>query len=170
MSCLLHIQDRYRKHIRNPFTIHKEKIKYLSKIVAATDSKVVMSSSWRGGFWNVPYEEKTDNQKLLTDLLNKYNIEVIDITPKSSDGRRDKEILSWLSKHQNEVDNFVILDDECFDLECFKDTHLVQTSSVKKGKLIMCPWFKNRGLKRKHVRRAIWILNNKDLIDLPTHN
>ena len=118
-----------------------------------------MSSSWRRGFWNVPYEDKSDNQKLLTDLLNKYNIEIIDITPNSYDGRRDKEILSWLSQHENEVDKFVILDDERFDLECFADTHLIQTSSVPKGKMIMGFWYKNTGLRNKHVKRSIEILN-----------
>ena len=160
VSCLLHIQNWYRKHTRSPFTVHKEKVKRLSKIVAATNAKVVMSSSWRSAFWKVPYEEKTGNQKLLADLLNKYNIEVIDITPKSSDGRRDKEILSWISNHENEIDRFVILDDERFDLECFVDTHLVQTSSVPRGKMIMGRWYENTGLKRKHIKRAIQILNN----------
>ena len=160
VSCLLHIQNWYRKHTRSPFTVHKEKVKRLSKIVAATNAKVVMSSSWRSAFWKVPYEEKTENLKLLTDLLNKYNIEVIDITPKSSDGRRDKEILSWISNHENEIDRFVILDDERFDLECFVDTHLVQTSSVPRGKMIMGRWYENTGLKRKHIKRAIQILNN----------
>lgn len=118
-----------------------------------------MSSSWRHSFWNVSYEDKSEDQKLLTDLLNKYNIEVIDITPKSLDGRRDKEILSWLSHHENKIKNFVILDDERFDLECFVGTHLVQTSSVPKGKMIMGFWYENTGLRNKHVKRAIEILN-----------
>ena len=54
-----------------------------------------MSSTWRDMFWKVPYNEKTYNQKKLVNLLNKYNIEVIDSTPKSPDGRRDKERLAW---------------------------------------------------------------------------
>lgn len=160
LARLLHIQDWYNKHIRSPFTIHEEKVRRLSKIVTATDAKIVMSSSWRNGFWSVPYEEKTEEQKLLTDLLNKYNIHVIDITPKSSDGRRDKEILSWLSKYESQVDKFVVLDDERFDLECFVDTHLVQTSSVPKGKMIMGRWYENTGIKRKHVKKAIEILSD----------
>lgn len=118
-----------------------------------------MSSIWRYGFWNVPYENKSKDQKLLTDLLNKYNIEVIDITPKSFDGRRDKEILSWLSQYEGEIDNFVILDDERFDLECFVDAHLVQTSFVPKGKMIKGFWYENTGLKNMHVKKAIGILN-----------
>lgn len=159
ISCFLHIQNWYKKYARKPFAIHEEKVKRLAKIVHSTYAKVVMSSIWRYGFWNVPYENKSDNQKLLTDLLKKYDIEVIDITPKSFDGRRDKEILSWLSQHENEIDSFVVLDDERFDLECFVGTHLVQTSSVPKGKMIMGFWYENTGLKNNHVKKAIEILN-----------
>lgn len=153
------MQKWYRKYTRGPFTIHKEKVKRLYNIVAETGAKIVMSSSWRSVFWNVSYEEKSKDQKLLVDLLNKYNVEVIDITPNSPDGRRDKEISSWISQHENEIDNFVILDDERFDLECF-DTHLVQTSSVPRGKIIMGKRYENIGIKRKHVKKAIKILNN----------
>ena len=44
-----------------------------------------MSSSWRFGWWNTLYEDMFDDQRKLTDLLNQYNIEVINITPKSPD-------------------------------------------------------------------------------------
>lgn len=162
ISYFLHIQNWYRNHVREPFGIHEEKVKKLAKIVNKTNCKVVMSSSWRNAFWKVPYEKKDGNLKILTDMLNYYNIEVIDITPKFPDGRRDKEILSWLSKYENEIESFVILDDERFDLECFVDTHLVQTSSVPKGKMIRGHWYENTGLKNKHVKKAIQILNKKD--------
>ena len=163
LACLSHneyIKDWYR-NISDVSGIHESKVKRLAKIIKKTDAKVVMSSTWRGMFWKVPYNEKTYNQKKLVDLLNKYNIEVIDITPKSSDGRRDKEILAWLSKHEDEVENFAILDDERFDLECFVDSNLVQTSSVLKGNIIKGNWRENTGLKRKHVKKTIKILNRE---------
>lgn len=163
IACFLknkHIKNWYRK-VSDPFGVHKTKVKRLSKIVKNTNAKIVMSSSWRGGFWNVPYEEKTDHQKKLTDLLNKYNIEVIDITPKSKTGRRDEEIISWLSKNEEKVKGFIILDDERFDLECFAESNLIQTSSVKKGDIIKGHWQENTGLKRKHVKRAINYLNGE---------
>ena len=163
MACLSHsehIKDWYR-NISDVSGVHKRKAKRLSKIVKSTNAKVVMSSSWRFGWWNTLYEDMFDDQRKLTDLLNKYNIEVIDITPKSPDGRRDKEILAWLSKHEDEVENFVILDDERFDLECFVDSNLVQTSSVLKGNIIKGNWRKDTGLKRKHVKKAIKILNRE---------
>lgn len=147
----------YRK-LTYPFGIHERKVKRLAKIVKATNAKVVMSSSWRFGWWNTPYEKQSENQKKLTDLLNKYNIEVIDITPRSLDGRRDKEIKEWLAKHENLVRRFVILDDERYDLECFVNSHLVQTSSVGKGQMIIGDDRENTGLKNKHVKKAIEIL------------
>ena len=132
MACLSHsehIKDWHRR-VTDPCGVHESKVKRLVKIKKKTEAKVVMSSSWRFGWWNTLYEDMFDDQRKLTDLLNQYNIEVIDITPKSPDGSRDKEILAWLSKHEDEVGNFVILDDERFDLECFVGSNLVQTSSV----------------------------------------
>ena len=161
MACLSHskyIKDWYRR-ATDSCGVHESKVKRLAKIIKKTDAKVVRSSTWRAMFWKVSYNEKTYNQKKLVDLLNKYNIEVIDITPKSPDGRRDKEILAWLSKHEDEVENFAILDDERFDLECFVGSNLVQTSSVLKGDIINGNWRENTGLKRKHVKKAIKILN-----------
>ena len=95
--CLLkneYIKEWYRK-ISDPCGIHESKMRRLAKIVKKTNAKVVMSSSWRFGWWKTPYEEMYEDQKKLTDLLKKYEIDVIDITPRSIDGKRDKEILSW---------------------------------------------------------------------------
>jgi hypothetical protein len=147
----------YRK-VTYPFGVHESKVKRLSKIVRATNAKVVMSSSWRFGWWNTPYNEQFEDHKKLTDLLNKYNIKVIDITPRSLYGGRDDEIKEWLSKNEEIVKRFVILDDENYDLECFIGSHLVQTSSVGKGQMIMGYEYENTGLKNKHVKQSIEIL------------
>lgn len=159
ISSFFHLNKLYKLCTRSPFTIHKEKVKRLSKIVKATNSKIVMSSSWRFGFWNDPYDKKADDQKLLVDLFKKYNIEVIDITPSDIHSRRYVEINEWLFKHNDEVNNFVVLDDENYDLLCFVDKELVQTSSVPRGTMINGHWYENTGLKMKHVKKAIEILN-----------
>lgn len=144
-----------------PFGIHILKFKRLVKIVKKTGAKIVVSSSWRCTLFsdNAVRYKHIDDLKFWY-LVRKYKLEVIDCTSHSSDGRRDKEILSWLSKHEDTVDNFVILDDERYDLECFADKELVQTSSVKKGQMIKGHWQENTGLKNKHVRKAIKILNS----------
>lgn len=151
------LKNWYRK-LTDPCGVHERKVKRLAKIVKATNAKVVMSSSWRLSWWNTPYEEQYEHQKKLTGLLNKYNIKVIDITPCSPDGRRDKEIIEWLTKHEDIVKRFVILDDERYDLECFVGSHLVQTSSVDKGQMVKGYGREDTGLKNKHVKKAIEIL------------
>ena len=154
------LKNWYRK-ITDPCGVHEMKVRRLAKIVRQTNAKVVMSSSWRFGWWNTPYEKQFEDQKKLTDLLNKYNIEVIDITPDSSNSRRDEEIKEWLSTNEALVKQFVILDDERYDLECFVGSHLVQTSSVGKGQMIMGFDREDTGLKNKHVKQAIEILRGK---------
>ncbi len=140
------------------FGIHDRKVKLLSKIVKATNCKVVLSSSWRFGY-NVPYEQKDINQKKLVDKLNKYGIEIIDVTPKigynDCPNHRETEIRDWLSRHDN-VESFVILDDEQFDLQGFIGKELVRTSN---SDYVKGDWYENTGLKKKHVKLAIKILN-----------
>ena len=148
----------------DPCGIHKSKVKRLAKIVHRTKAKVVMSSSWRHGWWNTPYEKLYEDQRKLTDLLNKYNIEVIDITPSLINGKRDAEILQWLAKHADEVNNFIILDDENSFMKAFwDDERFIQTSVVNKSVIIQGLGAENTGLKNKHVRKAIRVLNKVEV-------
>lgn len=162
LSCLLRISKWYKTHTRSPFDVHSEKVKRLAEIVHKTDARVVMSSSWRHMFWYVPYEEMNDRTQHLVQALKENNIKVIDITPKAKDFKRETEIKMWLANNKDKVKNFVILDDERYDLESFVGTHLVQTSSTKKGQMIMGFWYENTGLKRKHIKKAIKVLNQKE--------
>lgn len=148
------IKNWYR-NLTDPCGIHESKVKRLAKIVHTTNSKIVMSSCWRGAFWNVPYEQKTDRQKKLTDLLKKYNIEVIGITPRAINGRREDEIITWLAKNEEKVKNFIILDDESADLTCFKYSNLIQTVSYNSHTRKK----KGTGIKNEHVKKAIDFLN-----------
>lgn len=144
----------YRK-LTNPFGVHERKVKRLAKIVHKTGAKVVISSSWRFSLQssNLRYDEKR-----LLDLFDKYDIEIYGYTPRSESGKRNEEIKAWLSKHK-EVNKFIILDDENVDLQCFIGKELIQTSSVPRNKYIKGRWYENTGLKNKHVRQAIKMLN-----------
>jgi hypothetical protein len=116
ISKALRIPVRMVKNTLNIFEVKERYVKRLSKIVKKTGAKIVMSSSWRFGYWNTPYEEMYYDQKRLYYLLFKYGIEVIDITPSSNSGKREDEINKWLNETKLTVDRFVILDDESFDL------------------------------------------------------
>ena len=148
------LKSWYRE-LTEPFGVHERKVKRLAKIVHKTDAKVVISSSWRFGLQsnNLSYA-----QRKLLDLFDKYDIKIYGYTPRSESYKRDEEIKAWLSKHK-EVNKFIILDDENFDLQCFIGKELIQTSSVPKGRMIKGYWYENTGLKNKHVRQAIKILN-----------
>ena len=152
------IRDFVRRNY-DIFGVHESKVKRLAKITKATGAVIVISSSWRGG-WFTKYEEKSDRHKRLEDLFKKYNIKVIDITPKYFNGKRCDEILSWLSKHEEKVERFIVIDDESFDLQCFVDKELIKTSDVKDGDYIRGHWKENTGLRRKHVKQAIKVLNS----------
>lgn len=153
------IKQWYRE-ATEPFGIHERKFKRLAKIVHKTDACVVISSSWRRRLFETSIEEQSDDELKFWDLCEKYNICVYDKTPYLSyEYKRQDEILSWLSKHQ-EVEKFVILDDEPSILKCFIGRELVQTSAIKKNKIIMGHWYEDAGLKNKHVKQAIKILNS----------
>ena len=143
------------------FGIKERYVRRLSKIVHKTGAKVVMSSSWRFGYWKRPYGDMCDDQQRLHDLLEKYGIEIIDITPNDSDGRRDNEIQQWLDTTDIEVESFVILDDEASFLRKFVGKELVITSNVTEDGMIQGLAYEDTGLKRKHVRQAIKILQGE---------
>ena len=95
----------------------------LKKIIDETGAKIILSSSWRAG-----YERGTCD--LLKQRLAEYGLFIEDVTPQS--GRRGKEIQEWLTAHDYDenVDTFVILDDEDFDILAIYPEQLVKTDAL----------------------------------------
>lgn len=114
----------------------------LKKLMDQTGAKIVVSSSWR--------ISKHLFAKL-KNTLRQYNIEIKDVTPciRKLDFQRGDEIKMWLKAHNthNEIESFVILDDEA-DMGEFRETNLVQTTYEK-------------GLQIEHIEKALKILNGK---------
>lgn len=139
-----------------PFSgIHESKVALLSKIVKKTGAVCVLNSSISHLFFprnNV----KSEIGESLNYLFDKYNINIIGTSFSSKS--RENGIYEWLSKHENEIYSYVIIDDEVSFYDLLKD-RLVQTSSIKSSEIIMGKLSENTGLKRKHVRKAIKILN-----------
>ena len=100
--------DEYFDKIRNldiqgiEREVDIEKIKLLKKAIDKTGAKVVLSSSWR----------YTKYAQYLKELLSNYDI-YVDSTP-FIEKETGLEIKKWLSDNQD-VEDFVILDDEIFD-------------------------------------------------------
>ena len=154
------LRNWYRR-ITNPCGVHESKVKRLAKIIKETNAKVVLTSTWRHYFWNVPYEEQDGRQKQLTDLFNKYDIDVIDITPSIPDKKRDSEIISWLAKYKDEVEKFIILDDEKSLIRAFEDDEcFIETVTFPFNGKIKLNVQAYLGITRKHVKKAILYFNN----------
>lgn len=125
----------------------------LKELVESTKAKIVVSSTWRIGCSksgrNSWYGEEIF--KTLTDRLAEYQMEVYDITPviNKPGVQRGDEIRAWLENAKEEIDAFVILDDDA-DMCEFTGTNLVQTSM-------------KTGLLEYHVEIAKSILNDENI-------
>lgn len=114
------------------------RVEFLKEIVDNTDAKIVISSIWR------KYE---NDLKELKEVFDLYDLEIYDITGIDKNGIRENEIIDWLNK--NDVDSFVILDDETSDL-IHLEKYVVKTRFDGLATGLLC----------EHIPYAINILNN----------
>ena len=143
------------------FGIHAHKVYLLSRIVKKTGAKIVLSSSWRH-MWYIPYNDCGRRMKALKDNFAKFDIDVIGTTPtipfEENSSHRELEIRHWLytaSVRGYSIDQYVILDDEDFDLQGFVGNHLVKTDMGNAHHLLNG----GVGLTRRHVKEVVNILN-----------
>lgn len=90
--------------------IDTDKIERLNKIIKETDARIVFSTSWRG----CPY------LPLMMCLKGfKYPNHCIGRTPRLD--KRGQEIRYWLDNTDETIDNYLIIDDEDFDIKEYHD-------------------------------------------------
>lgn len=116
--------------------IEDKPLKLLQEIIEKTSAKIVLSSSWK-------------NSKRLYEKLERRlrdcGMEICDITPSIGiENRKGYEIKRWLDN--NEVENFVILDDEA-DMYLYTDSKQFIRTTYK------------HGLTEELKNRAIEVLN-----------
>ena len=149
--------------------IDEEKIKILKEIVEKTDSKIVLSSAWRKEY-NRDLPGKRNRYKVLENILNRNGLQIYDRTPiikeKSLPYDHDEEyqvinlsydpkttraaeVYSYL-KSNEEIESFLILDDENHEWEHFGLEHnWIQTNSH------------SGGLLKEHINQGVEILSNQ---------
>lgn len=93
--------------------IDPDAVKLLNKITDISGCKIVVSSTWRLAFMY----KCADPLRSLQGCLRMYGItgDVIGMTPSKQNAvrnQRGKEIQAWLDEHYNEIDKFVIIDDD----------------------------------------------------------
>lgn len=120
----------------------------LRHVIANTDCKIVISSSWRHHIDYAPYQPGRNWRDVLAEKLRRTRDEIIvGETPSDSKGQRGSEIAEWLKSH--EVETFCVVDDEVVDILPYIDNAKV----VKTDMTI--------GLTIEDARRIIEVLNGK---------
>ena len=142
--------------------ISENKIQILSKIINETNAKIVLSSLWKLHFIKtndgkiIPKNKKAE---LLIKLLNKYSLEIYDITPNNNTRNRTLEILEYIKN--NNIDSFIIIDDEDNGLkEIFKE-HFFKVNSYYKGSEKLTE--SETGLQESHIESIVEILNKNKI-------
>lgn len=129
-----------------------EKIELLKEIVDKTDAKIVVTSSWKRGFTEVDkfiksFYNKPRNKDLKNvTIFDWFAKSIYDITDNNGSWRGD-EIQRWIDKHNEEIESYVILDDD----SDFHDNQLfnfVQTDTYE-------------GITSREVKLCIKILNSE---------
>ena len=117
---------------------NKQAVLWLNKICNEGDADIVITSSWRIG------HSLDDIKKALYRSGLDRKIKIIGATKVL--GRRDAEILQWISSHY--CDRYVVLDDDDFDLADVKQ-NLVRADT-------------NVGLTYNEYKKAVEILTEKN--------
>ena len=135
------------------------RLEYLKQIIEETDSKIVLSSTWRRFFQKIDDKivPRNEKGKLFYDMLNDYGIEIYDILSYESDINREGLIIDWLFK--NDVDSFVIIDDEP-NLFSVLLNRLIKTSNVRNN-CVLTNMNECFGLSEQHIEVAKEMLKSK---------
>lgn len=121
---------------------------HVKSIIDATDAKIVLTSTWRGG-WNKFSFLCTQEGRILNDFFGSFGMTIYDKTP-ILPGRRAAEIRAYLDACTEEVNGYCIIDDNDFS---WKDYHLERH--------VVMTDFRNGGLQKKHADKAIRILKHR---------
>ena len=99
------------------YNLDPKKIALVEEIIKATDAKIVVSSSWSVGCRNAEEFIERDFsgyfKRKTTEISRKslFIESIIDVTDHMGSSRGD-EIQRWLDAHEDEVESYVILNDD----------------------------------------------------------
>ena len=139
--------------------IDPDKVALLKEIVDYTDAKIVLISDWRkyGKMKKGKFVTKNENLSQILDILEFYNLFIYDVTPKVRGCNREVEIRKWLEN--KDIEKYIIIDDEEYDLQGFTSEEIVKTYFIKTDQ--NGDGIKDlSGLTKEHVEEAIKKLNN----------
>lgn len=133
--------------------VEQSKIALVKQIIEATGAKLILSSTWRIGWF---YEETGSHDRdeqdwhYLRDEFFKQGLWFFDYTPLDKSRHRGTEIQTWLDKWEDEIDSYIVIDDSMYDIWEMHEGHLIETSF-------------GYGIQDEHVKQAIELLGKKEM-------
>lgn len=133
--------------------VEQSKIALVKQIIEATGAKLVLSSTWRIGWF---YEETGSHDRdeqdwhYLRDEFFKQGLWFFDYTPLDKSRHRGTEIQTWLDKWEDEIDSYIVIDDSMYDIWEMHEGHLIEISF-------------GYGIQDEHVKQAIELLGKKEM-------
>jgi hypothetical protein len=132
------------------YGLNPQLVARLRFIIANTNCKIVISSSWRHHTNYAPYQPDRNWRDVLAEKLHRTRDEVFaGETGYDNEGRRGIEIIQWLAEHP-EVDSYCVVDDETVDIVPYIDNSKIVKTDMKYGLTI------------EDARRILDMLNNKE--------
>ena len=130
--------------------VDEEKVKLLRQIIDQTGAIVVLTSTWKTDWFSSAFiEDLPKDGQYLEKQLAKHKVFIRAKTEDPSWAQRGQGILDFIETSKNNVEQFVILDDESFDfIELGLENRFVKTSFTD-------------GLLPEHVEKAVSILNGR---------
>jgi hypothetical protein len=119
----------------------------LALVCGVTDAQIILSSSWRSGFTQtndgvvIREDLNCSLTSRLMDYFERYDIPLVGLTTKQY-FQRGKQIMDYVNNHFTINDNWVVLDDEVYDMEL-----------IPQDKMIKTEW--KTGLQYEHIERII---------------
>lgn len=104
--------------------ISEEKMPLVKYIVDYTDSKIVLTSSYRQ-YWNEGAKQASEIGKYMNEIFAEYGVKIHSKTRWLPGNNRRLEIEAWIGEHDSQISNYVVIDDIDYG---FDKKHFVKTS------------------------------------------
>ena len=116
------------------YGLNPQLVARLRFIIANTDCKIVVSSSWRHHTNYAPYQPDRNWRDVLVEMLHRSTRDEVFASETGYDnqGRRGMEINQWLAEHP-EVEAYCVVDDEVVDILPYVDSDKVVKTDVRYG-------------------------------------
>ena len=138
--------------------IDDDKCERLGKIVKETGARVVLTSTWKKDWFRHAFiSDLPEDGQYLEKRLFEHGVLIYDKTTDLSWSQRAEGILDFIKNCEQEVESFIILDDE-YTLnyaQCGLDKYHIKTFYSKQNSNTLL------GLQDYHVEKAVYILNGR---------